>query len=144
MQANAILIPAFGLTMLTMVVWAYMYIRRLSWIMRHNPDPQSISSPEKLNQVLPEAVNHPSNNLKNLFELPVLFYFLCLYLAWSNQVDQLYLYCAYAFLILRTLHSAVHCTVNIVLLRFALYVASSLVLWFMAGRITYFALTGNP
>ena len=142
MQDSAIFTPVFGLMLLTLVVWVYMYYRRLSWIVGNNPDPQSISSPEKLNQVLPEAVNYPSNNLKNLFELPILFYILCLYLAWSSQVDQLYLLSAYAFVILRIAHSVVHCTVNIVLLRFSLYLASSLALWFMVCRAAYFALVG--
>jgi hypothetical protein len=32
------------------------------------------------------------------------------------------------------LHSAVHCTVNIVILRFAAYSAAALVLWFMLAR----------
>jgi hypothetical protein len=36
--------------------------------------------------------------------------------------------------VFRVLHSAVHCTINIVLLRFALYAASSVALWFMVLR----------
>ncbi len=142
MSDNAIFVPFFGLMLLTMVVWVFMYIRRLTWISVNSPDPQSISTPEKLNQVLPEAVNYPSNNLKNLFELPVLFYALCLYLAAVAQVDSLYVYSAYGYLALRVVHSAVHCTVNLVLLRFGLYVTSSLILWLMIGRATYIALTG--
>lgn len=142
MSGNAIFVPFFGLMLLTMVVWVFMYIRRLAWITANNPDPQSISTPEKLNQILPEAVNYPSNNLKNLFELPVLFYALCLYLAWSDQVDQLYVYGAHAYLALRIAHSTVHCTVNLVLLRFGLYVASSLILWLMIARAAFVALTG--
>ncbi len=142
MSDNAIFIPFFGLMLLTMAVWVLMYIRRLSWISANSPDPQSISTPEKLNQVLPEAVNYPSNNLKNLFELPVLFYALCLHLVAVTQVDPLYVYGAYAYLGLRVAHSAVHCTVNIVLLRFGLYVVSSLILWLMIARAAYMTLTG--
>lgn len=93
--------------------------------------------------MLPEAVNYPSNNLKNLFELPVLFYALCLYLAAVAQVDSLYVYGAYGYLALRVVHSAVHCTVNLVLLRFGLYVTSSLILWLMIGHAAYVALTGT-
>ncbi len=142
MSDSAIFVPFFGLMLLTMVVWIYMYIRRLAWIAANNPDPQSISTPEKLNQVLPETVNYPSNNLKNLFELPVLFYGLCLYLALTDQVDQLYVYGAYAYLALRVAHSAVHCTINKVLVRFGLYVLSSAILWGMLCRAAYTALAG--
>jgi hypothetical protein len=38
------------------------------------------------------------------------------------------------------LHSAVHCTVNIVLLRFWLYCISALALWFMVVRAAWNAL----
>jgi hypothetical protein len=34
----------------------------------------------------------------------------------------------------RALHSAVHCTFNLVLLRFWLYAVSTVALWFMAIR----------
>jgi hypothetical protein len=36
------------------------------------------------------AVSNPSDNLKNLFEIPVLFYALALYLFITNQVDVAY------------------------------------------------------
>ncbi len=64
--------------------------------------------------ILPASVNHASNNLKNLFELPVVFYALCAVLLVSQSVDAVYLYCAWAFVGLRVLHSLIHCTVNIV------------------------------
>jgi hypothetical protein len=34
----------------------------------------------------------------------------------------------------RVLHSAVHCTFNLVMLRFYLYLISTLALWFMFAR----------
>lgn len=74
--------------------------------------------------------------------MPVSGLVLCLYLAWSNEVDQLYVYGAYSYLALRIAHSAVHCTVNVVLLRFGLYVTSSLILWVMVCRAAYVAVTG--
>jgi hypothetical protein len=41
---------------------------------------------------------------------------------------------AWLFVALRILHSYVHCTSNRVMLRFQLYVAASLALWFMLAR----------
>jgi hypothetical protein len=35
---------------------------------------------------------------------------------------------------LRALHSAVHCTINLVMLRFYLYLFSTLAVWFIAVR----------
>ena len=129
-----ILVPFFGMMLLTLVVWVYMYVRRLAWFFANPELGADIRSPEQLNAVIPEPINRSSNNLKNLFELPVLFYVLCLYLLLLQQVDSLHIYCAYGFLVLRALHSIVHCTANIVLLRFALYLLASLCLWLMVTR----------
>lgn len=39
-----------------------------------------------------------------------------------------------AGLLVRTLHSAVHCTFNLVILRFYLYLIATLAVWFMLLR----------
>ncbi len=132
-----IFVPFFGVMILTLLVWIYMYIRRLSWIFANKPEPSFLSTPEKLIQIIPEQINYPANNLKNLFELPVLFYAVCLYLAWSSTVDIVYIYCAYGFFIFRVIHSVIHCTVNIVLARFGIYVLSAVCLWVMILRGAY-------
>jgi hypothetical protein len=79
-------------------------------------------------------VSNPSDNLRNLFELPVIFYALALYLYVAGRVDSPYLSMAWIFVVLRILHSLVHCTFNKVLLRFGIYVVSALVLWAMVLR----------
>ena len=93
--------------------------------------------PEKGAALFPEQVNWPAYNLKNLFELPVLFYALCLYLYVSQSVDPVFVWSGWAYVGLRAAHSLVHCTVNIVKLRFAAYLLSSLVLWFMVVRASW-------
>ncbi len=79
-------------------------------------------------------MSNPSDNLKNLFEIPVIFYALALYLFVTNQVDAAYVTAAWVFVVFRALHSAIHCTVNIVMLRFYLYLFSTLAVWFIAAR----------
>jgi hypothetical protein len=79
-------------------------------------------------------VSNPSDNLKNLFELPTVFYALVLYLYATQQVDGTYLIAAWGFVVFRVLHSIVHCTFNHIPLRFALYVISSAALWLMVTR----------
>lgn len=134
MDPQLILQPVATLFLLTAVVWAYMYARRLPFILGNGIDPQSIATPELLNARLPAAINYASNNLKNLFELPVVFYALCALLLVTQRVDATYVQAAWAFVALRGVHSLVHCTINVVNLRFAAYFLSSLVLWFMVGR----------
>jgi hypothetical protein len=71
----------------------------------------------------------------------VLFYALALYLFLTRQVDAVYVDAAWIFVVFRVLHSAIHCTINVVMIRFYLYLFATLAVWFMAARaaITYFA-----
>jgi hypothetical protein len=110
-----------------------MYAKRIPFIRSLDLEPNQLT-PEELARRSPPAVSNPSDNLKNLFEVPVIFYVLALYLFVSGQVDALYALGCWAFVLFRILHSAVHCTVNIVMLRFILYAISSVILLLMTLR----------
>jgi hypothetical protein len=140
MAQTAIFGPFFATMLLTLFVWVYMYIRRIRFITKNNIDPKDLAVPGALAQLSPAAVSNPSDNLKNLFEIPVLFYALALYLFVTGQVDVIYVSAAWIFVAFRTLHSAVHCTFNHVMLRFYLYFIATLAVWFMLARtmLTYF------
>ena len=112
-----------------MAVWVYMYYLRLSFIRRNRVDPQALATTRQVIEVIPADRNTPSENLINLFELPVLFYLTCIYLYVANQVDAAYLTLAYCFLIFRMGHSLIHCTYNKVMHRFVFYMLSSVTLW---------------
>jgi len=121
---------------LTMVVWIYMYARRIPFILRSRFTPQQLT-PSEFARLSPPEVANPSDNLKNLFELPTIFYAVVLYLYAARQADGLYLGAAWMFFAFRVLHSVVHCTFNFVPLRFWLYVISAVALWFMVLRIAW-------
>ncbi len=125
--------PFFAMIFLTLVVWIYMYIRRISFIRSHNFSAKELT-PLAFAQLSPPKVSNPSDNLKNLFEIPILFYALALYLFVTNQVDAVYVNAAWIFVLFRALHSAVHCTFNLIMLRFYLYLISTLAVWFIAIR----------
>jgi len=134
MEQTVIFQPFVATMILTMVVWAYMYGRRLPFIFASRLDPKQMT-PLELARVSPPAVANPSDNLKNLFELPTIFYAVVLYLFATHQVDTAYLAAAWGFFLFRVLHSAVHCTFNFIPLRFVLYVISAVALWFMVLRV---------
>lgn len=140
MAQTAIFGPFFATMLLTLVVWAYMYVRRIGLITKNGISPEDLAIPGTLARLSPAAVSNPSDNLKNLFEVPVLFYALALYLFVTGQVDITYVTAAWVFVFFRVLHSAVHCTFNRVLLRFCLYLVATLAVWFMVVRatLTYF------
>jgi len=134
MNPVAIFLPMLSMMALTAVVWFYMYAKRIPAMRRARISVQTYASPEAIVEHLSAATNYPANNLKNLFELPVIFYALCLYLFVTDNVDTVYVSAAWLFFVFRAAHSAVHCTSNIVILRFYLYVAAAMALWFMLGR----------
>lgn len=140
MPGQAIFVPFLLMMVLTILVWLYMYYHRLTYISRNKVDPETLKSGITAQAELPANLVDPSNNLKNLFEIPVLFYALCVYLFVTGSVDSLYVTCAWLFFVFRALHSAVHCTVNVVKLRFGVYAVSTLVLWFMIVRALLSAL----
>ena len=141
MAQTSIFAPFFATMLLTLIVWVYMYTRRISFLTKNNISAKELTRPGALAQISPAAVSNPSDNLKNLFELPVLFYALCIYLFVTAQVDATYVYAAWVFVVFRALHSAVHCTFNLVMLRFYLYLIATLAVWFMLLRaaLSYFS-----
>src|SRR4051812_16728717 len=136
MAQTVIFGPFFATMLLTLLVWVYMYIRRISFIRKNNISPKDLAIPGALAQLSPAMVSNPSDNLKNLFEIPVLFYALALYLFVTGQVDATYVNAAWIFVVFRTLHSVVHCTFNLVMVRFYLYLIAALAVWFMVIRAT--------
>src|SRR5271156_693659 len=133
MNSISIFAPFFAMIGLTIIVWIYMYARRIPFIIRSKLTPKQLS-PVELARLSPPAVANPSDNLKNLFELPTIFYALVLCLYVTSHVDATSVWAAWLFVGFRVLHSAVHCTFNFVPLRFWLYAGAALVLWFMAVR----------
>jgi len=139
MNQSAIVVPFVGTLLLTIVVWIYMYARRIPFIVRGKFTPEQFT-PTEFARLSPPAVANPSDNLKNLFELPTIFYAVVLYLYATQHVDASYVEAAWVFFVFRVLHSAVHCTFNLVPLRFCLYAISALALWFMVLRMAWRAL----
>jgi hypothetical protein len=133
MEQKAIFGPLLAMIFLTLLVWLYMYSRRIPFILAQKLDLDTLTRAE-FTDMLPPAVSNPSDNLKNLFEMPVLFYALTVYLYVTGQVDGGYVNAAWVFVAFRVLHSLVHCTVNIVRLRFFLHLVATLAIWFIAIR----------
>ncbi len=141
MTQTAIFSPFFAMMLVTLVVWVYMYARRIPFIRQSNLTPGQLT-PLELARISPPAVSNPSDNLKNLFEIPVLFYALTLFLYDTHRV--VFLVAAWVFVGFRALHSLVHCTINVVIVRFWLYCVSTMAFWFMAVRaaLRWLALPG--
>ena len=80
----------------------------------------------------PKHVDNASNNLKNQFELPVIFYAICLFFFATNGVTQTVMVTAWIFVAARIAHALVHLTKNIIFpYRFLSFLISALSLTVM-------------
>lgn len=125
------LAPVLCLVLLTMLVWLTLFLRRIPYMQKNNINPQDLDTPNKKHQILPDKIEQPAHNLANLFEMPILFYVLCLIMMQLNIQSELLVGLAWGFVITRVMHSVIHCTYNNVMHRFSIYVVSSLMLWGM-------------
>lgn len=80
----------------------------------------------------PDYIIKLGRNFSNLLEVPVLFYALCIILLVLNIYSLQILALAWAFVVLRIIHSAIHVTYNNPIHRFLAYLLSCcivLIMW---------------
>lgn len=130
-DALLILWPVCALAVLTAIVWAWMYVDRIGEMRSRRIAPQRLPTAREAATILERTA--AADNFRNLFELPVLFYALCVALFATELVSTLLLTLAWGYVALRTLHSLIHVTYNRVSHRFTVHLASTLLLFFMWG-----------
>jgi hypothetical protein len=125
-----ILQPVVALAAWTMVMWAWMYGTRIPAMNRLKVDPDSLArDPDvTLDKVLPPQVQWKAHNYNHLHEAPTVFYAIAIVLAIVGQGDGLNAWLGWAYVALRVVHSLVQAITNKVVVRFVVFVLSSLVL----------------
>jgi hypothetical protein len=128
MNQVALLTPVFVLILWTFIISLIMAYGRV----RYTRNPQDAAHTKNLRGMLPDWVERTSDNYNHLFEQPVAFYAITISIALINNFDPLMIQLAWAFVILRIIHSLVQLTFNLVLLRFCLFATGWLIIAFMA------------
>ena len=105
---------------LTFAVTLRMFRVRIAQIKREHIRLQSIATSAQAATKLTDSA--PADNFRNLFELPVLFYLALATCAQTGFVNIVTLGLAWAFVALRVVHSAIHCSYNRVIHRFYAYI----------------------
>lgn len=130
MNANQLLIFAgIAQVALTFFVWMLLFYRRVGELRRRKINPQKIATSTQSSAVMEDI--RASDNFKHLFEMPVLFYFLCAITLATNSTSFVLAVLAWLYVGFRYLHSYIQCGENKVMLRFYVFVASSLTLLIM-------------
>lgn len=131
-----ILQPVVALLAWTMVMWVWMYATRIPAMNAAGIDAKNLvgSDGASLRAQLPESTSWKADNYNHLHEAPTLFYATAIVLAIVGAGDGMNTQLAWAYVGLRVAHSIVQATVNRVLVRFALFALSSLVLMALIAR----------
>ena len=139
MSGAAMLWPVFALVGLTCVVWCRMFVVRIGQMKRERIHPQSVATSAQAAARLTDS--RVADNLRNLFELPVLFYAAALIALSAGLATPLLLALAWTFVALRFAHSFIHCTYNKVMHRFVAYLAGGIALWLLWACLAFLLLT---
>ena len=131
---SPLLAPIVALVLWSFVMCAWLYATRIPAIAKNNIvyDPRRPS--EEFHVQLPAQVRWKADNYNNLMEQPTLFYAVALTLALLGRDTGLNAGLAWLYVALRVAHSLVQATINVVMLRFAIFMAATLVLLVMSIR----------
>ena len=127
------LAPVLALILWSLIIWCVMYARRIPAMQKAKIDPDTAKSPDgDWKDKMPLKVQAAAHNYNHLMEQPTIFYALMFYIVLTNGQSSLMGYLAWAFVILRVLHSLVQVSAGKVIVRFALFSLSTIVLIVMA------------
>jgi hypothetical protein len=127
----AIFLPPIAMVMLTGIVWLRLGADRIGELRARRIHPQQVATARQMGETMQNAQS--ADHFRNLFEVPVLFYTLCAFIAITELATPVLLACAWGYVVLRAYHAYIHLTHNKVVRRFQAYVASTMVLYVMWG-----------
>jgi len=130
---SPILGPAAMLVLWSMVVLVWFTVTRFAAISRLSKDQLRTLSKDgtrgqDLERALPESTNWKSHNYTHLMEQPTVFYAAVIILALAGEGGEINTTLAWAYTVLRILHSLWQVTVNKLPVRMLLFAVSSLCL----------------
>lgn len=137
MESNSpILAPVIALVLWTCIMWFWMYLTRIPAIQQAEKDgvidmDPAVYTTDDLKK-LPRKTQWKADNYNHLLEQPVVFYAVALTLALIGSGDGINLMLAWAYVGLRVVHSIWQATVNVVIVRFAIFTLSNIPLIWLA------------
>src|SRR5262245_44559123 len=142
MMHSPILAPLVALVLWSFVMLAWLYATRIPAVIKARIAFDPRRAPEEFHAQLPAEVRWKADNYNHLMEQPTLFYAVALTLAVLGAGAGLDAGLAWLYVGLRIAHSLVQAAVNAVIVRFAIFMAASLVLLVMTVRAALLVFLG--
>ena len=127
-----LLAPILALIVWSLIVLLWLYATRIPAMSKAGIKPGAAA--EGAMNTLPAGVRAVADNYNHLMEQPTLFYALAVYDYLAAHQSPLTIALAWTYVGLRVLHSLVQNMGNVIIIRFAIFGLSSLVLMVWAGR----------
>ena len=124
-MSSGIIAPVVALVCWSLVIWLWMYATRIPAMLKARIKLDPTIPPADLLSGLPAGVRWKADNYNHLMEQPTLFYAIALALAVLGQGDGINAAIAWAYVGLRVVHSLIQTTVNVIILRFSVFVLGS-------------------
>jgi hypothetical protein len=118
MISNQIFLPVLVQILITISGYLLLGLRKSRAVKSNNVDLEKAALD---NDAWPDYVRVVSNNIRNQFQVPVLFYVLCILFYSIDAVSAMVLYLAWAFVISRAIHAYIHMSSNYVPARFTVF-----------------------
>lgn len=128
---TSILAPAAVLVAWSLVMLLWLAVTRFPAIAKSGIDLKSGprgGRGQNLEGVLPDSVNWKAHNYAHLMEQPTIFYAAVLILAVANAATPMLVNVAWGYTILRIIHSLYQATINVVMVRFTIFVLATICL----------------
>ena len=126
--------PVLALVAWTLVMWVWMYATRIPAMKAAGIDPQDAAYPGTWAHRLRPGVRSVADNYNHLHEQPTIFYAVMFFAALTGGGDATALRLAWAYVLLRVVHSLVQATLNRVIVRFSIFALATLALAMITAR----------
>ena len=135
-----ILVPALGLILLTFVIGLIHTIASVN-LMGKGKDSEESGIPVEPYKDAPLHLKIIKNNISNIFEFSVIFYFLIGIIVFIEIESNFLLICAWLYLLFRVIHSIVHICFNNTSARGAIWIFSQTALLLLFLGTAYYVLS---
>jgi len=133
-----ILGPVVALVSWSMIMWVWMYATRIPAIHAARMKLDSNAPRGEQMSTLPSHVRWKADNYNHLMEQPTIFYALAISIALMGEGSGVNLYIAWAYVVLRIVHSLVQSLINKIEVRFLLFILSNLPLLVLTSNAAMF------
>jgi len=137
---SLLLAPVMALVLWTFVMCAWLYATRIPAMIRQKITYDPRRPVEDFQAQLPPEVRWKADNYNHLMEQPTLFYAVALTLAVLGADSAWNVALAWGYVGLRIVHSLVQATVNVILVRFGIFIAATVVLLALSLRAAWIVL----